>query len=148
MKYLTKKTFWIGLSFAALGSVANAQSAPSDLIVAAAPATRAEVKMETAEFLKSHRWDPAVDNWVLKDGFDAPAGVRPRTEVRAERDAFLKANRWDSAKEAWVPVKSERGEPPTRTRAQVAAETQQFLKTHEWDETKGAWSEKAPRRKG
>lgn len=145
MKYLHKKTFWIGLSIAALGSLAGAQSTPD---ATAAPMSRSEVKMETAEFLRSHRWDAAADNWVLKEGFEPPAGAPSRARVRAERDVFLRANRWDAAKDVWVPLKPGPGEPQAKTRAQVAEETRQFLRTHEWNETKGAWSDKAPRRKG
>ena len=42
--------------------------------------------METAEFLRTHRWDDNASVWVMRAGVDAPTGVKPRAEVKAERD--------------------------------------------------------------
>ena len=124
------------------GAVAHAQTAAN---TATAPLTRAAVKMETAEFLKTHRWDGAMEAWVLKPGVEPPAGVKPRADVKAERDAFLRANRYD-ADSGWVPLNPGPRDLGTMTRAQLAAETKQFLATHTFDEDKGVYIEKAPRK--
>lgn len=124
------------------GAVAQAQTAASP----AAPPTREAVKMETADFLRTHRWDDDMSAWVLKSGVDAPAGVKPRAEVKAERDTFLRENRWNNETSTWVPVKGGARDLGTMPRAQVAAETKQFLATHTFDEEKGAYVEKAPRK--
>lgn len=124
------------------GTAAHAQTAASP----AAPLTREAVKMETADFLRTHRWDDERSSWMLKSGFDAPAGVKPRAEVKAERDAFMRANRWNEQASAWVPVKGGSRDLGTMSRAQVAAETKQFLATHTFDEEKGAYVAKAPRK--
>ncbi len=125
------------------GAAAHAQTAAP---TATAPATRAEVKMDTADFLKTHRWDDDMSLWVLKSGVEAPAGVKPRAEVKAERDAFLRANRWNNDNSTWVPVTAGPRDLGTMSRAQLAAETKQFLATHTFDEDKGVYVEKAPRK--
>ena len=125
------------------GAAAHAQTAASP---AAAAPTREAVKMETADFLRTHRWDDDMSVWVLKSGVDAPTGVKPRAEVKAERDSFLRANRWSNETSTWVPVKGGSRDLGTMSRAQVAAETRQFLATHTFDEEKGAYVAKAPRK--
>ena len=124
------------------GAAVHAQTAASP---AAAP-TREAVKMETADFLRTHRWDDERTSWMLKSGVDAPAGVKPRAEVKAERDAFLRENRWSNETSTWVPVKGGSRDLGTMSRTQVAAETKQFLATHTFDEEKGAYVAKAPRK--
>ncbi|CAN5530006.1 hypothetical protein BH10PSE16_BH10PSE16_37330 [soil metagenome] len=125
------------------GAVAHAQTAAG---TAAAPPTRAEVKMEAADFLATHRWDDDMSAWVLKSGVEAPAGVKSRAEVKAERDAFLRANRWDNNTSSWVPLKPGPRDLGMMTRAQLAAETRQFLATHTFDEDKGSYVERMPRK--
>lgn len=120
------------------GVAAHAQTAAS-------PA-RAEVKMDTADFLKTHRWDDNMSVWVLKSGVEAPAGVKPRAEVKAERDAFMRTHKWQNDSSTWVPIKTGPRDLGTMTRAQLAAETKQFLATHTFDEEKGVYVEKAPRK--
>ena len=124
------------------GAAAHAQTAAD---TATAPVTRAEVKMETVEFLKTHRFDEEKGVWMLKSGVEPPAGVKPRAEVKAERDAFLRANRF-SQESGWMPLKSGPRDLGTMTRAQLAAETKQFLATHTFDEIKGVYVETAPRK--
>jgi hypothetical protein len=126
------------------GAAAHAQTAAN---TADAPLTRSQVKMDAAEFLRTHRWDDEMSGWVLKSGVDAPVGVKPRADVKAERDAFLRANRWDDVSSAWVPLKpGTTRDLATMSRAQVAAETKQFLATHTYEEEKGAYVERAPRK--
>lgn len=101
--------------------------------------TREQVRMETKEFLRTHRWEEATDTWVLKSGFEPPAGVRSRAEVKAERNAFLAANRWNEAESRWVPIKGEPRNMSSLTRDEVRRETAAFLRSHRWDEEKSAW---------
>jgi len=124
------------------GGASNAQTAASP----AASPTREAVKMETADFLRSHRWDDDKSYWMLKSGFDAPAGVKPRAEVKAERDTFLRANRWNTETSTWVPMKSGPRDLGTMSRTQLAAETKQFLATHTFNENKGAYVDRTPRK--
>lgn len=119
------------------GLPAQAQSDAST--AAAAPLTRAQVKMERNEFVKTHRWEPTSEMWVLKPGFEPPEGVKSRTEVKAERDAYLSKYRWDERSSDWVPVAGGSRKLSTLTRAQVKAETIQFMRTHEWDEESSSW---------
>lgn len=110
--------------------------------------TRAQVKMERAEFLKSHRWDPASDTWVLRPGFEPPEGAKTRAQIKAERDEFLSKHRWDEAQGDWVPRAGAPRVMSSLSRAQVKAETVQFMKTHRWDEAKEEWVDRpAPRKR-
>ena len=109
-----------------------------------APLTREQVKMERDEFIKTHRYDVETDNWVLKPGFEAPAGVKNREQVKAERDEFLRNNRYDNESSAWVPRKPSKGAVSTLSRAQVREETRQFMRTHQWDSFNQAWQEVKP----
>ena len=124
------------------GAAAHAQTAASPK---AAPA-RETVKMETIDFLRTHRWDDERSSWMLKSGVDAPVGVKPRAEVKAERDTFLRANRWSTETSNWEPIKGGSRDMGTMSRAQVAAETKQFLATHTFDEEKGVYVAKTPRK--
>ena len=121
------------------GAVAHAQTA-----AATAPETRAQVKMDTVDFLKTHRYDDVSESWVLKSGVEPPAGVKSRAEVKAERDAFLRANKY-SEEDGWVPLKEPR-DLGKMTRAQVKDETRTFLATHTYDELKGAYVDKPERK--
>jgi hypothetical protein len=102
--------------------------------------TREQVKMERDEFIRTHRYDAARDNWVLKEEFEPPASMKTRAQVKAEREAFLKTHRYVSRTDTWVLIKptSKQG----KTRAQVRAETRRFLRTHEWDAFKDVWVSK------
>lgn len=111
---------------------------------APAPLTREQVKMEREEFMKSHSYDAASDNWVLKPGFEAPAGVKTREQVKAERDEFLRNNRYDEATSTWVPLKGSVAPASAKTRQQVREETRLFLRTHRWDEVNQIWQEFKP----
>lgn len=135
----------VGMTAALMfGAAAQAQTPASP---SAAPMTRAEIKMDTAEFLKTHRFDEAMGVWMLKSGVEPPAGVKPRAEVKAERDAFLRTNRWDTETSNWVPMKpGTTRDLATMPRAQVTAETKQFLATHTYDEDKGVYVERMPRK--
>ncbi|HET9646111.1 MAG TPA: hypothetical protein VFP68_22780 [Burkholderiaceae bacterium] len=133
--------FGIMLAFAAIGASAQGDANKSE------SPTRAQVKMERDEFLKTHQWDEDSENWVLKKGMEPPAGVKPRSEVKAEREKFLSSNRWDEPSSAWVPVQGTPRNLSTMSKQEVKAETRQFLRTHEWDEQKGQWVERRPLRK-
>ncbi|MEO6322968.1 MAG: hypothetical protein ABIR56_20010 [Polaromonas sp.] len=139
------KAIPLGLAMTAVlmfGAPAHAQTAPDS--ATKPPMTRTEIKMETVEFLRTHRWDESASVWVTKAGVDAPAGVKPRAEVKAERDTFLRANRWVTETGNWAPMKSGPRDLGTMTRAQLAAETKKFLATHTFDEEKGAYVERKP----
>ena len=132
MKRFQAMPLLLSLVLASTVGVAGAQATDSS------PTTRKEVKMETAEFLKTHQWDATKEAWYMKPEFEAPTGVKPRSEVKAERDAFLRDHRWDDTKQAWEQLPQPR-DMSTLTRAQVKAETAMFLKTHSYDEGSGAW---------
>ena len=110
--------------------------------------TRAEVKSDCIQFMKTHRWDEGASNWVLKTGVRPPEGVKSREEVKAERDKFLAANRWNDGKTAWeaIPGKPrDMSQEPLgceMTRAEVKKDCVQFLKTHRFDEGMGAYVKK------
>lgn len=133
-----------GLFFAFTGGLAQAQGT-SDT-AAAAPLTRDQVKMERDEFLRTHQWDAVAENWVLKKGMEAPAGVKTRAEVKAERDTFLRNNRWNPVTSDWEPLTKGPRDMSKMSREQVRNETRQFVRTHQWDDVKGAWVEVAPKK--
>jgi hypothetical protein len=141
-KYAIKSTgilpVVLGLLLASSVTLSGAQSAS-----AAAPLSRAQVKMERDDFLKSHTYDSANETWVLKKEFEPPTGMKSRAEIKAERDEFLRNNRYDQASEIWVPISTPR-DMSSLTRAQVREETRQFVKTHVWDNVKDAWVERFP----
>jgi len=131
-----------GLFFAFTGGVVNAQTTGDS---ASAAPSREQVKKERDDFFKSHRYDAASENWVLKPGFEPPTGPMSRAEVKAERDAFFKTHQYDAVSETWVPVKGEPRDLSKLTRAQVRTETMQFYRTHEWDDVTSTWVAKKPR---
>jgi hypothetical protein len=136
MKHLRMLPTLLALAITAAGGSVYAQAAAGG---AAAPLTRAQVKMETAEFLKTHRWDETNENWVLKSGVEAPAGVKTRAEIKAETNQFLSNNRWDENSSSWVSLKDKPRDLGTMTRAQVRADTRQFVRTHTFDEATQTW---------
>lgn len=142
MKQLSLMAVLLAASMGLASAPVQAQAAK-----AGSSLTRAQVKMERDEFLKSHRWDEYSENWVLKSGVEPPTGVKTRAEVKAERDVFLRNNRWDEATSAWVPLKDAPRDISTLTRAQVRAETRAFMRTHRWDESSDTWVEKPQRRR-
>jgi len=137
---MQQKTLVLMLSVAILalaGHSSQAQQAKSS--AASVPLTRAQVKMDRDEFIKSHRWDEPSETWVLKQGFEPPAPMKGRAEVRKERDEFLSKNRWDAATGNWIPLSQPRVISQL-SREQVRRETREFLRTHEWDEVTEAWT--------
>jgi hypothetical protein len=138
MKRQSTSSLVVGLLLAAgSGSLLAQTPAP-----AASAATRAEVKMETAEFKKTHVYDPVTETWMVKPGVDAPAGMKSRARIKAERDEFLRNNRWEESSATWIPLKGKPRDMSTLTRAQVKAETAAFLKTHYFDEVSEVWTPK------
>jgi hypothetical protein len=104
--------------------------------------TRAQVIAERDEFLRTHRWDNCLDDWVVKDEFKTPEVSCTRDEVRKERDEFLRTHRWEPGADVWVPLKPQPRELSGLTREQVRRETIEFLRTHDWDEATSMWKEK------
>ena len=115
MKIIRMLPIFLALALAAAGGSALAQNAGTAATAAAAavPVTRAQVKIDTAEFRRTHRWDVMSENWVLRDEFEAPVGVKSRAEVRAETVAFLRLNRWDEATDSWIALKTKPREMST-----------------------------------
>lgn len=140
MNYKLPMGLLLALTLGSHVVVAQAQSA------APASPTRAQVRMDTKEFLQTHRWDQALGNWVLKAGVEPPVGVISRAEVKLKRDEFLRLNRWNRQTGGWVP----RTAPPKAmselTRQQVRDDTQAFMRTHEWSEETGTWVANPPRK--
>jgi len=129
----------ICLSFASAIGVANADVSDNQAVT---PLTRHQVKMETAEFLKTHRYDYFQDIWTLNSGVEPPAGVRSRADVKSERDDFLRKNTWNNVNAQWTPMKTPR-DLNSLTRDQVRAENAQFQQTHTYDELDGSWKNNA-----
>ena len=123
-----------------LGSPAHAQEVASSST--SAPETRAQVKMDLAEFRRTHTWNPASETWTLKPGIEPPEGGKSRAQVKAERDDFLSKNKWSEVTETWIPREGAPRNLSTRTRAQIKAETAQFMRTHRWDEETENWVDK------
>lgn len=138
----------LGAFAALMGSSAVAQvpQSPEDLACAK---SRAEVKADCINFMKTHRWDDGASNWVLKSGAKSdvkpPAGVVTREQVRAERNKFLAAHRWNDGKSMWEPIPgkgrdvSQEPAECAQTRAEIQKDCQAYLKTHRFDEGKGAY---------
>lgn len=139
MKRLHVLPLVFGLFFTFSGGMVNAQT------VGAAPMTREQVKMERDEFLRTHRWDTATDNWVMKPDIEAPTGMKSRAEVKAERDEFMRNHRWDPTSDNWVSLDKAPRDLSKMSREQVRSETAQFVRTHRWDDEKSAWVEITPR---
>ena len=123
----------------------HAQAQQSSTGAKATASTRAQVKMEREDFIKSHQWDADKETWVLKPEYEPPGQMKGRAEVRKERDEFLRNNRWDTATEAWVPLVQPRVVSQL-SREQMRNETREFLRTHEWDTVTEAWILRRKRR--
>ncbi|MDP4076357.1 DUF4148 domain-containing protein [Acidovorax sp. A1169] len=127
----------IALAIASTIGAAQAQSSTG-----ASPggaATRTQVRMETKEFLKTHRWDEITETWMLKNGVEPPVGVIPRAVFRSQRDDFLRKNSWNDMNSTWVPRDPVPATLSNLTRAQQQADTLAFMRTHSWDEEGGEW---------
>jgi hypothetical protein len=143
------------LALAALGILASAHALAQAAGAAdgTCPRTRAEVRAECIEFLRTHQWDEGAGNYVLKPGMKGPArstppeGVKSRAEVRAERDKFLRAHRWNEAASEWVPIAGTPRDLSTLSRAQMRKEMRAFVRTHRWDEGSESYVERSPRPK-
>ena len=144
MKRLQAIPLLIGFLFASTAGVVNAQSASDK---ADASPTRAQVRMERDEFIKTHHYDDIASNWVLNSGVEPPSGMKTRAEIRAERDEFLRNNHYDTRTDNWVPLKTNPRNLATLSRAQMRNEMAAFLRTHRWDDLTGAWVAQSPARK-
>lgn len=129
-----------GLSFLALALTALMLAItppPAMAQTESSPRTRDEVRKETRDFLKTHRWDDTNGQWLPED--NPPPGASPtRAQIREELHVFLRNNRWDDRRSRWVPLKPQR-RLSTLSRAQVRAETEALLRTHHWDDAQGGW---------
>ncbi|MEO7161214.1 MAG: hypothetical protein ABJA84_03530 [Polaromonas sp.] len=143
MKRLQVLPLVLGLFFTFSAAMVNAQTAGAT--AGATPMTREQVKMERDEFLRTHRWDTETDNWVMKPGIEAPAGMKSRAEVKAEREEFMRNHRWDQVSDNWLPMDKAPRDLSKLSREQVRAEAAQFVRTHRWDDDKSAWVEITPR---
>ncbi len=123
-----------------LGGVAQVQAQGQPPEVMGCERTRAEVRNDCVEFMRTHRWDEEKGDYVLRTPGKGkliatpPEGVKTRAEVRAERDKFMKANRWNEAKSQWDLIAGSPRDVSTLSRADVRKETQAFMRTHRWDE--------------
>jgi len=131
----------LGVCMALVGGTASAQT-PEELACAK---TRAEVRADCVQFLKTHVWDDGVGNYVLKSGARTPEGVKSREDIRMERNKFLAANRWNDAKSMWEPIPGKArdvaAEPLEcgKVRGEVQKDCAAFLKTHRWDDAKSMY---------
>ena len=131
----------VGICAALAGGAVNAQS-PEELACAK---TRAEVRNECVQFMKTHTWNDGLGTYVLKQGAPVPEGVKTRAQIVAERNAFLASNRWNNAKSAWEPIPGKPRDVASEplecklTRADVQNDCNAFMKTHRWDEATGTF---------
>ena len=132
MKYQTLLSTLVGISLATALGVTAAQTTP---------ATRGQVKMEREEFLKTHRYDAGMMDWVVKPGVEAPAGVMTRDEIIAARDKFLAMHRYNAGTQDWVKLPGPR-DMSTLTREQVKKETAAFSKTMVFNNETATWSKR------
>lgn len=131
----------LALALATFGGGVLAQATEP---AAAASPSRSQVRMETREFLRTHRWDEPLEIWVLKSGIEPPTGVVSRAAVRAKRDEFMRLNRWDEPTDTWVARSPAAPMASTLTREQVRVEMAAFAKTHTWDEETESWISNRP----
>lgn len=109
--------------------------------------TRAQVVTERDEWLRTHRWDPGLDDWVVKDECKTPAMMctqdesrgETRQQVREARDDWLRTHRWDPGADEWMLLEAQPRDPGGLTRDQVHRETLEFLRNHEWDDPSSSW---------
>ena len=131
----------LGVCAALVGGTASAQS-PEELACAK---TRAEVRNDCVQFMKTHRWDDGLGTYVLKEGAAVPEGVKTRAQIVAERNKFLASNRWNDAKSMWEPIPGKprdvASEPLEckQTRAEIQKDCAAFMKTHRWDDATGTY---------
>lgn len=130
----------VGATLAGAGAAMAQQPPEADL---SCPRTRAEVRAECIEFMKTHVWSEPDGDWVLKDNgrraVRVPEGVTSREQIRAERDAFLHANRWNEMKGQWEPLAGMPPAEPTLSRDEMKSQTDAFMRTHRWDEASGTY---------
>jgi hypothetical protein len=134
---------FLALLLGASTGLVSAQSAAG----VAVPQTRAQVKMERDEFIRTHHFDTESENWVLRVGIEPPMGVKTRAEIKGERDAYLRNNRFDTVSQAWIPLKATPRDLNAMTREQVRAETLAFVRTHSWNVETESWGEKVASKK-
>jgi len=126
----------LGVCAALVGGTVSAQT-PEELACAK---TRAEVRADCVQFMKTHVWNDGMGTYVLKQGAAVPEGVKSRADITAERNKFLASNRWDDGKGMFVPIAGKprdvAAEPLEckNVRADVQKDCNAFLKTHRWDE--------------
>lgn len=128
-------------SLSLLATVLALALSPAAQAQSSGPATREQVQMDTAAFLKIMRWDEITSMWVLKDGMLPPPGVLSREDVIAMRDKFLTMHMYDEALSTWVPLKTPR-DMSKLTRDQVQMETVRFLMMHRYNEATNQWVSK------
>jgi hypothetical protein len=137
----------LALASLLLSQTLLAQSPPA----AGCERTRAEVRSECVEFLKTHRWDEEAGDDVSRSGAKKtapaklPEGVRARADIRAERDRFMRSNRWNEVTGQWEPVAGAGRDLSKLSRADVRKETQAFVRSYQWDEVTEAYVARKPR---
>ncbi len=110
----------------------------------AASATRAEVRMERDEFLKTHKYDDTNSEWTPNLPFKSEYS---RADVKMARDKFLSTNRWDEANDDFTPMVETPRNMSTVSPEVRKMETMQFMRTHMWDNASSAWVKKPMRAK-
>ena len=147
IQFLTKRNYLGSALVAGVLAISGLAQAQTTAVKPEPTLSRDQVKMERNEFLKTHRFDTATENWVLKSGVEPPAGIKSRSEIKALRDEFLSNNRFDTATETWAPIKGETSKVSTKSRREVREETLNFVRTHHWDDVTETWTENPPRGK-
>lgn len=126
----------LGVCAALAGGTVSAQS-PEELACAK---TRAEVRGDCVQFMKTHVWNEGMGTYVLKQGATVPEGVKTRAQITAERNTFLASHRWNDGKSMWEPIAGKPRDVASEplecknVRADVQKDCVAFLKTHRWDE--------------
>ena len=99
MKRLQVIPLVLGLFLTSAAGLSNAQGTGDQ---AGASVTRAQVKMERDEFLKTHRWDDTHSAWVSVKDKPRQMSTLTRAHENAETRQFVRTHRWDDVTGAWV----------------------------------------------
>ncbi len=141
---MTKPTYFASLIFSAVLISISSTVCAQTTSKPSTPATRAEVRMERDEFLKTHKYDETNSDWTPNTPFKSEYS---RADVKVARDKFLSTHRWDEANDDFTPMVETRRNMSTVSPEVRKMETMQFVRTHMWDNASSAWVKKPMRTK-
>ncbi len=63
--------------------------------------TRQQVREARDDWLRTHRWDPGADEWMLLEAQPRDPGGLTRDQVHRETLEFLRNHEWDDPSSSW-----------------------------------------------